>query len=146
MTEERGKSGRQRRNRRPKDRHFMDAALDAYIRGQALLLWRDVVVYRERQGRGMREALREAGFFGDRGGYAPIWSRCWEAQVLPAAELSDGEVFGRIEAAVRTAVLEEKAARTTAGAEALEDTEDYNAFLRHTLNQLLTESGADEEP
>lgn len=124
----------------------MDAALDAYIRGQALLLWRDVVVYRERQGHGMRDALGEAGFFGDRGAYASIWTRHWETQVLPAAELSDGEVFGCIEAAVRAAVLEEKAARTTAGAESLEDTEDYNTFLRHTLNQLLTESSADGEP
>lgn len=123
----------------------MDAALDAYIRGQALMLWRDIVVYRERQGRGVAEALREAGFFGDRGDYAPLWIRHWEAEVLPAAELSDGEIFGRIESAVRAAVLEEKAARVAAGAESLEDTEDYNTFLRHTLNQLLTESGTDRE-
>lgn len=144
MAEGRGKSGR--RARRPKDRHFMDAALDAYIRGQALMLWRDVTVYRERQGRDMAEALREAGYFGDRGDYAALWTRHWEAQVLPAAALADGEIFGRIEAAVRAAVLEEKATRAASGAELLEDTEDYNTFLRQTLNQLLTESSAEGEP
>jgi hypothetical protein len=44
------------------------------------------------------------------------------------------------------AVVEEKAARLERGGPTLEDTEEYNTFVRQTLNQLLTESSAESEP
>jgi hypothetical protein len=150
MSENKGRGkgkgeGGGKRRKRAKDRHFMDAALDAYIRDQALLLWRDFVVYRDREGKAPQVALREAGFFGDRGEYEALWSGHWQGIAMPAADKSDGEIFGQIEAAVRAAVLEEKAARKDKGGEAFEDTEDYNAFVRQTLNQLLKESSAESE-
>lgn len=134
--------GKGRRGRRPKDRHFMDAALDAYIRDRALTLWRDYVVYRERQEKPPKAALAETGFFEDRGAYAGVWNTHWESLVLPASGKSDGEIFGQIEAAVRASVMEERTARKAAGGETFEDTEDYNEFLRTTLNQLLEEATA----
>ncbi len=140
-----GKKGRKKRSRRDKDRHFMDAALDAFIRESALHLWRDFIVYRDRQGQAPAEALRQAGFFGDKGEFAELWSEQWERTAVAAADLDDGEIFGHIEAAVRMAVLEEKAARLARGGPTFEDTEEYNAFLRTTLNQLLTEASAEGE-
>jgi hypothetical protein len=148
MGEESGKKkgGGRKRGRRDKDRHFMDAALDAYIRSLALQFWRDFIVYRDRQEKSAAEALREAGYFEDRGEYGALWSAHWARIALPAAERPDGEIFGQIEAAVRAAVLAEKAARLERGAPTLEDTDEYNGFLRQTLNQLLTEASAETEP
>jgi hypothetical protein len=140
-----GKGEGKQRRRRPKDRHFMDAALDAFIRDSALRLWRDFIVYRDRQGKAPAEALRETGFFQDKGDFTELWTDQWERTAVPAADLDDGEIFGHIEAAVRIAVLEEKAARQQRGGESLEDTEEYNTFVRQTLNQLLTEASAENE-
>ena len=123
----------------------MDAALDAYVRDQALLLWRDFEVYRARPATSALAALQEAGFFEDRAPYGVIWSRLWEATVLPAAQLPDGELYARFEAIVRDAIHEEREARKTAGDAPFEDLEDYNMFIRRTLNALLAEDPADKE-
>ena len=147
MAEDRGKGKREggRKRRRAKDRHFMDAALDAFIRDQALLLWRDLIVYRDREGQPPDEALRQCGYFGDKGDYQRLWSDHWESAVLAMPSREDGEIFESIEAAVRAAVLEEKAQRSARGEPALEDTEDYNTFVRQTLNKLLTEAAAETD-
>jgi hypothetical protein len=134
--------GRGKRRRRQKDHHFMDVALDGYIRDQALRLWRDVQVYRSRSDAAPASALAQAGFFADKLAYAALWSAHWERGVLPAAGLPDGELYSHIEAAVRAAVLEEREARMRNGDKPLEDLEEYNEFIRHTLNLLLTDDPA----
>ena len=123
----------------------MDAALDGYIRDQALRLWRDFEVYRSRPGIDTARALMETGFFEDRLAYAPMWSAHWEHTVLPAAEIAEGELYRLMEAAVRASVLEEKEARVHAGDAPLEDLEEYNEFIRRTLNKLLIEDPADRK-
>jgi hypothetical protein len=136
---------RKQRRRRAKDRHFMDAALDAYVRDQALLLWRDFEVYKARPDTSVLDALKEAGFFEDRHPYEGIWSKRWEAIVLPAAQLLEGDLYGRLELMVREAIHEEREARKLAGDTLFEDLEDYNMFIRRTLNSLLAEDPADKE-
>jgi hypothetical protein len=140
-----GDGGRKKkRRRREKDRHFMDAALDAYIRNVALLLWRDFQVYRSKPGNTLAEALAETGFFGDKEPYAEIWQDHWERTVLSAAGQPDGALYAQFEAAVRAAILAEREQRSAAGDRPFEDQEDYNAFLRRTLNSLLADDPANK--
>jgi len=40
-------------------------------------------------------------------------------------------------------VLEERQARLDAGDVAMEDTEDYNDFVRRTMGQLIADAGAE---
>jgi len=140
-----GDQASKKRRRRQKDRQFMDVALDAFIRSQALLLWRDFEVYRTKPGCTVAAALAETGFFEDKEGYAAIWQGHWERTVLPAAALSAGELYGQVEAAVRAAVTEERERRKATGDQPFEDLDEYNAFIRRTLNALLAEDPADKE-
>jgi hypothetical protein len=140
-----GEGGRKKRRRRPKDRHFMDAALDAYIRNVALLLWRDFEVYRAKPGSTTASALAEAGFFGDKEAYAPIWQAHWERTVITEAAGPEDKLYGQVEAAVRAAVGEERQKRKDAGDAPFEDQEEYNAFLRRTLNSLLADDPVDTD-
>jgi len=137
--------GRGRRRKRAKDRHFMDAALDAFIRDQALRLWRDFEVYRARPDTDRAAALAETGFFADRLAYADLWTKHWAVTAQPAAGLPEGELYGRMEEAVRAAVLEEREVRQRGGDRPLEDLEDFNEFMRRTLNKLLADDPAGGE-
>lgn len=127
-----------------RNREFMDAALDGFIRDQALLLWRDLETYRARDGVGMAEAAKEAAYFGDKGRYEEIWSGHWTREVLPAAHLPEGELFGLVEGAVRASVTEEREARRAQGDAPLEDTDEYNTFIRETMGKLLAAGFAEK--
>jgi hypothetical protein len=140
---EKGRKGKRRGGGRGRAAHFIDAALDGFIRHQALLLWRDVHVMRERAGGDLAAAVAEAGFFGDKGAYEAVWKRHWTAAAAPAAGGPEDALFGAIEAATRAAVLEERQARLDAGDVAMEDTEDYNDFVRRTMGQLIADAGAE---
>ena len=139
-----GAKGSGRRRRRQKDKEFMDAALDGFIRDQALHLWRDFEIYRARPGTGAAEALAAAGFFEDKQPYAALWSAQWSRITVPAEGLSDGELYGRMEGAVRAAVIEERETRQKAGDRLLEDLDEYNEFIRRALGGLLAEDTAGE--
>lgn len=138
----RGRRGGKKRGK-VKGKEFMDAALDAFIRSQALSLWRDFTVYRDGKGASTQEALQETGFFGDKGPYADLWLEHWQRATLPTALVDDGAIFGQIEAAVRAAVLDERAKRLATGDVSLEDTDEYNDFIRHALGQLVADAGAE---
>ena len=138
MARKRGAEGRPPGGRKKgRNREFMDAALDGFIRDQALLLWRDIETYRARGSAESADALKEAGYFGDKGQYEEIWTRHWVGHVLSAADLPEGNLFGCVEAAVRASVTEEREARRTQGDALLEDTDEYNAFIRQTMGKLL---------
>ena len=141
MARDRGAGGKGsgRRRRRQKDKEFMDAALDGFIRDQALHLWRDFEIYRARPGMSAAQALAAAGFFGDKQSYAALWDAHWGGIAVPAQGLSDGELYGRIEGAVRAAVLEERETRSQAGDRLLEDLDEYNEFIRRALGTLLAD-------
>ncbi|GIX46342.1 MAG: hypothetical protein KatS3mg131_0553 [Candidatus Tectimicrobiota bacterium] len=134
----RGKQGKRQ------GKEFMDAALDAYIRHLALEKWREVTDLQEALGPEPLQALRAAGDFAPRGPYRAIWERWWQAQVVEGE--ASAPLLGRIEAAVRGALHEERQARRQCGDVALEDTRDYKAFLDQALGQLFAEeAGAIEE-
>jgi len=140
--------GRKRKGRgggKGRAAHFIDAALDGFVRNQALLLWRDVHVIRENSKCDLASAVKEAGFFDDRAGYAPIWLRHWSSTVAPAALGHEDALYGAIETATRAAVMEERQARREAGDIAIEDTEDYNDFVRRTMGQLIADAGGESE-
>jgi hypothetical protein len=136
---------KKKKKRRQKDQHFMDAALDAFIRSHALQLWRDFEVYRAKPGSTTASALTETGFFGDKEGYAALWQGHWERTVLTAAALPEQHLYSQFEAAVRAAVTEERQQRHERGDTAFEDLDEYNSFIRRALNSLLAEDPADRE-
>ena len=144
-----GRGGRRRGGKkgRRKGKEFMDAALDAYIRHQALRLWRGL---EEALGDGVQhaQALRELGEFSNRGAYEAIWRSHWSASDLaspPLAGEPDGWLVEHIEAAVRASVLEERALRQERGDRLLEDLPDYNAFVQTALSMLLEEASGEIE-
>ncbi len=133
----RGKRGR------VQGKEFMDAALDAYIRFTALRQWRRYEAARAAQpAQPEAQILEQVGRFPDRGLYAEVWQRQWSGTL---AQPSDQPLFGRIEAAVRQAVLEERAARQQRGEPAFEDLPDYNEFINHALGQLMADAGGEHE-
>jgi hypothetical protein len=140
MAEEK-KQPRKGRRKRSKDHHFMDVALDAFIRDQALHLWRDYGVYRRKPDANQTAALRDTGFFEDKAPYAVLWTEPWQRIVL-GEEHAEAALFGKFEEAVRAAVVAEREARKQAGDEPLEDLPEYNEFLRYTLNRLLVDDPA----
>lgn len=145
MSRDQGR-GRGGGRRRSKSKEFMDAALDAYIRHEALSLWRVFSEARELAPDAAPQALlSRLGQFDRRGEYAALWNGPWQARVLPAAAGDDGTVFGALEAAVASAVHDERAARLERGDRPLEDLPDYNAFIDRALDRLLEEASGEIE-
>ena len=139
---ERTRHGRKKQGRR-KGKEFMDAALDAYVRYLALEKWREVTDLQETLDMDAAQAVREAGHFPERGAYRAVWERHWQEQVVWETQ---EPLFGRIEAAVRAAMGEERALRQQRGDLLLEDTLAYKAFLDQALDHLFEEeAGAIEE-
>lgn len=154
MTEQDGRApGIPRRKERkkgrrgtPKSKEFMDAALDAYIRYQALRMWRRVeLVRREQPEISPQEAARVAGNFDERFPYEPLWAGPWEREVLAAAATPAGVTFAQVESAMRAAVEGERRARIEKGDELLEDLPDYNDFIDGALGRLMQETRGEKE-
>ncbi len=135
-----GKRGRKKSN------EFMDAALDAYIRDMALEKWREVTDMQESLGVNFEQAVRDSGSFPERGPYRDIWERSWQTQVVAAAVTADSSPIGNIEAAVRSALIEEITARQQRDDKQLEDTHHYKTFLDSAMDHLFEEEeGSIEE-
>ena len=136
----RGKKGGRR-----KGKEFMDAALDGYIRDQALYKWREVDGLMAGAEIDSGQALRESGDFLERGPFRDIWRRNWQEQIRGAQEPSGGTLFAMIEEAVRGAVLEEREERVRREAPLLEDSPSYKEFIARAMEQLLEEASGDIE-
>jgi hypothetical protein len=130
----------------PKSKEFMDAALDAYIRYEALRMWRRIeLVKRSSPEIAPGEAARLAGNFDERFPYAPLWAGPWEREVLAAAAIPAGVAFANVESAMRAAVQDERKARLDQGDEPLEDLPDYNDFIDGALGRLMEETRGEKE-
>jgi len=136
----RGKKGGRR-----KGKEFMDAALDGYIRDQALNKWREVDGLVAGAENHAGQALRESGDFLERGPYRDIWRRNGQEQIRGVREPSGGTLFAMIEEAVRGAVLEEREARVRSEAPLLEDSPSYKEFIARIMELLLGEASGDIE-
>jgi len=134
------------RQGRRKNKEFMDAAVDAYIRHLALEKWRQVTDLQEAAGLDLKQAMHEAGRFAERGVYGDIWRRWWKRQVRAYMVAPSMPLFGHIEAAMQAAVQEERQARRRRGDVTLEDTLPYKAFVDEALDRLFEEeAGSIEE-
>jgi hypothetical protein len=120
----------------------MDVVLDGYARFTALRLWRDYETLLEAHDRNPATALAEAGHFTEMGRYRGLWLRPWRSLVVEPCGDPSVPLYGRVEAAVREALREERAARLDAGDSALEDTPLYRDYVAQAMGQLLEEASA----
>ena len=123
----------------------MDAALDAYIRDQALGKWRETEGLIEGTGMEARAAVENAGDFLEKGPYREIWRRWWQAELFEAQWDIPGGRFAAIEAAVRGAVVAEREERRQREDVLLEDTLPYQAVVTRAMEKLLLEAGGEIE-
>jgi hypothetical protein len=142
----RGKSREPGRKRgRKRESHFMDVAIDGYIRDVALHLWRDVEELTEVHGGDVGRALEEVGSLPLAGPYRPLWQAAWRAHVWPGPPDASEHLFGRMERAVREALLQEREARPAQGDVTIEDTPGYKEFVGRAMDQLLEEASGENE-
>lgn len=133
------KSGRRRQS------HFMDAAMDGYVRDVALHIWREYEDLTTARGFGERDALQAMGEFSGAGPYRALWQEAWRQHVLPGMGEGGMPLYGRVETAVRDALREEHAARAERGDVTIEDTPGYKEFVARALGRLLEEASGEIE-
>ncbi|MCP4294973.1 MAG: hypothetical protein GY786_05155 [Proteobacteria bacterium] len=122
----------------------MDAAVDGFIRDQALRKWEEVRGLREDVNLSLKESIKAASVFPEKENYHKIWSRWWE-QILDTPLESDNNLFAKIESAVRGAVMEEREERKRAQDNLLEDCPDYKAFVARQFNHLFCQTDGEIE-
>ena len=133
------------RGPRRQGRHFMDAAMDGYIRDLALDKWREVDDMVDTLDKPLHEAVDAVDFI-DREPYRKLWMRWWQAEVLGhKAHLSTDNLMERIEAAARGALRDEREQRLADGAPTIEDTAQYQAFVSRAMGVLLEEAQGEIE-
>ena len=134
-----GKSGKKR------NAHFMDVAIEAYVRHLALTKLREVEDLRETLGLSLAGALAEANTFVDRAPYHNLWHEAWEAMLSEQANPSEGSIFTAIEEACGRAIMAEQEARKQAGEPAVDDTAHYADFIGSAMGRLLEEASGEVE-
>lgn len=145
MTDSFPEKRHKKKGKRRKGKEFMDAVVDAYIRDQSLRKWREVDGLITGAGIDADQALRESAEFLEKGPYREIWRRWWGLQVTDGPKPDAGDRFAGIEAAVRGAVLEEKAERKQRQDPLLEDSMSYKEFVSRAMEQLLGEASGEIE-
>ena len=118
--------------------------MDGYTRDLALRCWREFEDLSEAHGDPGR-ALGEIGTFTGAGPYQPLWEAAWQRHVWPAPQDASGPLFGRIEAAIREALLTERTQRAERGEPTIEDTPGYQEFVARALNVLYEEASGEIE-
>ena len=136
---------RSKKRGKSKNKEFMDAALDAFIRDQSLQKWNEVEGLREGAEINVMQAVKSSAEFIEKGSYSKIWVRWWKQDVIDHLTGSNEHFFGRIENAVRGAVLEERELRKNEADALLEDSLEYKAFIARQMEHLLFEAGGDIE-
>ena len=136
---------RSKKRGKSKNKEFMDAALDAFIRDQSLQKWNEVEGLREGAEINVMQAVKSSSEFLVKGPYRKIWVSWWKQDVIDHLPGSNTHLFGRIENAVRGAVLEEREARKNQADALLEDSFEYKAFIARQMEHLLFEAGGDIE-
>ena len=136
---------RSKKRGKSKNKEFMDAALDAFIRDQSLQKWNEVEGLREGAEINVMQAVKSSSEFLVKGPYRKIWVSWWKQDVIDHLPSSNEHLFGRIENAVRGAVLEERELRKNEADALLEDSLEYKAFIARQMEHLLFEAGGDIE-
>ena len=136
---------RSKKRGKSKNKEFMDAALDAFIRDQSLQKWSEVEGLREGAEINVMQAVKSSSEFLVKGPYRKIWVSWWKQDVIDHLPGSNEHLFGRIENAVRGAVLEEREVRKNKADALLEDSFEYKEFIARQMEHLLFEAGGDIE-
>jgi hypothetical protein len=136
---------RSKKRGKSKNKEFMDAALDAFIRDQSLQKWNEVEGLREGAEINVMQAVKSSSEFLVKGPYRKIWVSWWKQDVIDHLPGSNEHLFAQIENAVRGAVLEEREVRKNRADALLEDSFEYKAFIARQMEHLLFEAGGDIE-
>ena len=136
---------RSKKRGKSKNKEFMDAALDAFIRDQSLKKWREVDGLREGAEIDSLQAVKSSAEFIEKGTYSNIWKRWWQKEVIEPEQGRNEYLFAQIENAVRGAVLEEREVRKNQADALLEDSFEYKEFIARQMEHLLFEAGGDIE-
>ena len=126
-----------------KNKEFMDAALDAFIRDQALQKWNEVVGLKDGSELGIQQAIESSSVFFEKEAYREIWLEWWKKEVIEPEKGDD--LYSMIEKAIKGAVLEEREARKHQQDAALEDSSEYKEFISRQMENLLFEASGDIE-
>ena len=136
---------RSKKRGKSKNKEFMDAALDAFIRDQSLQKWNEVEGLREGAEINVMQAVKSSSEFLVKGPYRKIWVSWWKQDVIDHLPGSNEHLFAQIENAVRGAVLEEREVRKNEADALLEDSFEYKEFIARQMEHLLFEAGGDIE-
>ena len=136
---------RSKKRGKSKNKEFMDAALDAFIRDQSLQKWNEVEGLREGAEINVMQAVKSSSEFLVKGPYRKIWVSWWKQDVIDHLPGSNEHLFAQIENAVRGAVLEEREVRKNKADTLLEDSFEYKEFIARQMEHLLFEAGGDIE-
>ena len=136
---------RSKKRGKSKNKEFMDAALDAFIRDQSLKKWNEVEGLRSGAEIDSLEAVKSSSNFFEKGIYGNIWKSWWENDVIKDHSKNKEHLFAKIENAVRGAVLEERELRINHSDSLLEDSFEYKEFIARQMEHLLHEAGGDIE-
>ena len=136
---------RSKKRGKSKNKEFMDAALDAFIRDQSLKKWNEVEGLRSGAEIESLEAIKSSSNFIEKGQYFNIWKSWWENDVIKDHSEKKEHLFAKIENAVRGAVLEERELRKKKSDLLLEDSFEYKEFISRQMEHLLHEAGGDIE-
>jgi len=136
---------RSKKRGKSKNKEFMDAALDAFIRDQSLQKWNEVEGLREGAEINVMQAVKSSSEFLVKGPYRKIWVSWWKQDVIDHLPGSNEHLFAQIENAVRGAVLEEREVRKQQQKNLLEDSFEYKEFIARQMEHLLFEAGGDIE-
>ena len=128
-----------------KNKEFMDAALDAFIRDQSLQKWNEVQGLKAGAEVDQKEAVKSSSEFFEKGQYHVIWQRWWQNEVIETGHENHEHLFAKIENAVRGAVLEERELRKQQPDSLLEDSNEYKEFIARQMDHLLFEAGGEIE-
>lgn len=139
------RSNRGRKKKRRKGKEFMDAALDAFIRDQALRKWREVDGLVAGANIDWKQAVRSSADFPEKGPYQEFWRRWWQERVIDTFGDTEIHLMALIEEAVRGAVLEEREERKHLQDALLEDSGSYKEFISRAMEKLLFESSGEIE-
>ena len=137
--------GRDKKHKKSKNKEFMDAALDAFVRDQSLQKWNEVQGLIAGAEIEQKEAVKSSSEFIEKGLYREIWKRWWQNTVIKTVHDNHEHLYSKIENAVRGAVLEERELRIQRSELLLEDSYEYKEFIARQMNHLLHEAGGDIE-
>tara|TARA_E500000331_G_scaffold249136_1_gene239549 strand:+ start:307 stop:750 length:444 start_codon:yes stop_codon:yes gene_type:complete len=136
---------RDKKRKKSKNKEFMDAALDAFVRDQSLQKWNEVQGLKAGAEIDQKEAVKSSSEFFEKGQYREIWKRWWQHEVIETIDDNHEHLYSKIENAVRSSVLEERELRSQHPDSLLEDSFEYKEFIARQMNHLLHEAGGDIE-